>query len=279
MFKFSLIIHLNTYTNKTHKKVFRVPSIRRISDFKPLFTNLAQSSHFQVVFGGLPGPLLSHLAIRGVNPLFIANDAGLLCFSASLPGTSLATADITNNYTGVNERIAHRRIFTEIGLEFYVDNNYQNLKFIEHWMEFISSGSNANPSQDGYYFRMRYPKDYKSDITKIIKFDRDYNVEIEYNFFGLFPLALNSVPVNYNGSDTLKMSATFNYERYVCGRTLSLDFTRNSDNNKISNTVVNSTINQVNRQNRLATGRDELINRNLNLGTGRLDDLRPVGVA
>lgn len=256
-----------------------MPSIRRISDFKPLFTNLAQSSHFQVVFGGLPGPLLSHLAIRGVNPLFIANDAGLLCFSASLPGTSLATADITNNYTGVNERIAHRRIFTEIGLEFYVDNNYQNLKFIEHWMEFISSGSNANPSQDGYYFRMRYPKDYKSDMTKIIKFDRDYNVEIEYNFFGLFPLALNSVPVNYNGSDTLKMSATFNYERYVCGRTLSLDFTRNSDNNKISNTVVNSTINQVNRQNRLATGRDELINRNLNLGTGRLDDPRPVGVA
>jgi hypothetical protein len=231
------------------------------------------------VFGGLPGPLLSHLAIRGVNPLFIANDAGLLCFSASLPGTSLATADITNNYTGVNERIAHRRIFTEIGLEFYVDNNYQNLKFIEHWMEFIASGSNANPSRDGYYFRMRYPKDYKSDMTKIIKFDRDYNVEIEYNFFGLFPLSLNSIPVSYNGSDTLKMSAIFNYERYVCGRTLSLDFTRNNDNNKISNTVVNSTINQVNRQNRLATGRDELINRNLNLGTGRLDDPRPVGVS
>jgi len=256
-----------------------VPRIRRISDFKPLFTNLAQSSHFQVIFGGLQGPLLSHLAIRGVNPLFIANDAGLLCFSASLPGTSLATADITNNYTGVNERIAHRRIFTEIGLEFYVDNNYQNLKFIEHWMEFIASGSNANPSRDGYYFRMRYPKDYKSDMTKIIKFDRDYNVEIEYNFFGLFPLSLNSIPVSYNGSDTLKMSAIFNYERYVCGRTLSLDFTRNNDNNKISNTVVNSTINQVNRQNRLATGRDELINRNLNLGTGRLDDPRPVGAA
>jgi hypothetical protein len=51
---------------------------------------------------------------------------------------------------------------------------------------------------------MRYPKDYKSNMTKIIKFDRDYNREIEYNFFGLFPLALNSVPVSYNGSDVLK---------------------------------------------------------------------------
>ena len=215
-----------------------MPSIRKISDFKPLFTNLAQSSHFQVVFGGLSGPLLSHLAARGVDPFFIGNDFGLLCFSASLPGTSLATAEVTNNYTGVNERIAHRRIFTEIGLEFYVDSNYKTLKFIEHWMEFISSGSNENPAVDGYYFRMRYPKDYKSNMTKIIKFDRDYNAEIEYNFFGLFPLSLNSMPVNYNGSDTLKMNVIFNYERYVCGRTLSLDFIQNSDNNKLSNTRI-----------------------------------------
>jgi len=187
------------------------------------------------VFGGLPGPLLSHLAIRGVDPLFISDEAGLLCFSASLPGTQLATADINNNYTGVNERVAHRRIFTEIGLEFYVDSNYKTLKFIEHWMEFIASGSNENPSVDGYYFRMRYPKDYKSNMTKIIKFDRDYNAEIEYNFFGLFPLSLSSIPVQYSGSDVLKVNATFNYERYVCGRTLSLDYIQKSDNNKLFN--------------------------------------------
>ncbi len=102
-------------------------------------------------------------------------------------------------------------------------------------MEFIASGSNENPSVVGYYFRMRYPKDYKSNMTKIIKFDRDYNTEIEYNFFGLFPLSLSSIPVQYSGSDVLKVNATFNYERYVCGRTLSLDFIQKSDNNKLSN--------------------------------------------
>lgn len=250
---------------------------RRISDFKPLFTNLAQTSHFQVVFGGLPGELLAHLYSRGVSPRFIGEDAGLLCHSASLPGTSLATSDINNNFTGVNERVAHRRIFTEIGLEFYVDKDYKTLKFIEHWMEFISGGSNANPYSEGYYFRMRYPEAYKCNTTKIIKFDRDYNKEIEYNFFGLFPLALNSTAVSYNGSDVLRMSATFNYERYVCGRTLSLDIIKNIDNNKISN--ISNVSNSNNQLNRLATGRDELINRNLNLGTGRLDDPRPVGAA
>jgi hypothetical protein len=249
---------------------------RRISDFKPLFTNLAQTSHFQVIFGGLPGQLLAYLYLRGVEPRFIAENAGLLCFSASLPGSSFATADVNNNFTGVNERVAHRRIFTEIGLEFYVDRDYRTLKFIEHWMEFISGGSNADPYREGYYFRMQYPEAYKSNTTKIIKFDRDYNREIEYNFFGLFPLALNSTPVSYNGSDVLRISATFNYERYVCGKVLSLDVARNVNNNIIPN--VASVSNTTNQLSRLATGKTELINRNLNLGTGRLDDPRPIGI-
>ena len=250
---------------------------RRISDFKPLFTNLAQTSHFQVIFGGLPGQLLAYLYLRGVEPRFIAENAGLLCFSASLPGSSFATADVNNNFTGVNERVAHRRIFTEIGLEFYVDRDYRTLKFIEHWMEFISGGSNADPYREGYYFRMQYPEAYKCNTTKIIKFDRDYNREIEYNFFGLFPLALNSTPVSYNGYDVLKISATFNYERYVCGKVLSFDVARNINNNIAPN--VASVSNTTNQLSRLATGKTELINRNLNLGTGRLDDPRPVGLS
>ena len=249
---------------------------RRISDFKPLFTNLAQTSHFQVIFGGLPGGLLAHLYLRGVNPRFIAEEAGLLCHSASLPGTSFATADIGNNFTGVNERVAHRRIFTEIGLEFYVDRDYRQLKFIEHWMEFISGGSGADPYRDGYYFRMQYPEAYKCNTTKIIKFDRDYNKEIEYNFFGLFPLALNSTPVSYNGSDVLKISATFNYERYVCGKVLSFDVARNISNNIVSN--IANVPNTPNQLDRLATGKQEMLWRNSNLGTGRLDDPRPRGL-
>jgi len=209
-----------------------VPSIRKISDFKPLFTNVAQTSHFQVIFGGLPGPLLTHLLLRGIDPLFIAQDAGLLCYSASLPATSLMTSDITNNFTGIDEKIAHRRTFVPITLDFYVDSNYKSLKFMEHWIEFIADGSGAPKSQEGYFFRMQYPKSYKSNRTKIIKFDRDYKKEIEYNFFDLFPVEMSSIPVSYGNSDVLKMSVNFSYLRYVCGKTLSLDIFRNIDNNK-----------------------------------------------
>lgn len=209
------------------------PRPRKITEFKPLFTNLAQTSHYQVVFGGLQPGLRGYLATRGIDPVFIGESVGLLCNSASLPGSSFATADIVGNYTGVRETMAHTRTFTQIDLEFYVDKSYKTLKFFEHWMEYMSSGSGASPYSKGYFYRMRYPDEYKTDATKIIKFDRDYRRYIEYTFYGLFPLALNSTSISYESSSILKASASFNYERYVCGRTFSVDIARREDNNKI----------------------------------------------
>ena len=178
-----------------------MPIPRKISDFKPLITNLAQTSHYQVIFGGLNRDLSSYLDERGVDTRFITNSAGLLCSSASIPGSSLATADINGNFMGVQEKMAHTRIFTQMQLEFYVDSDYRMIKFLEHWMEFIASGSGQNPGTDEYYYRMQYPSAYKSNSTKIIKFDRDYNEEIEYNFIGLFPINMSSVPISYEASD------------------------------------------------------------------------------
>lgn len=252
---------------------------RRISEIKPLFGNLAQTSHYQVYFGGLSRPLQSHLSLRGVDWRFVAEDAGLLCSSASLPGSSLGTADIVGDITGVTEKMAHTRIFTAIDLTFYVDREYKMIKFLEHWIEFIANGSRANINDKGYFFRMKYPTDYKTDTTKILKFDRDYSNEIEYNFFGLFPTSMYSPTIAYNDSQVLTVTASFNYERYVCGSVRSLDISYLSDNNKQSQNVTAANYADASNNNgRLATGRDELIWRNLNQGTGRLDDPRPRGI-
>jgi hypothetical protein len=211
---------------------------KKISEIKPLFGNLAQTSQYQVMFGGLSPNLMNYLDLRGVDQRFIMESAGLLCSSASLPGSAFATASITGNYTGVTEEFAHTRLFNQIDLTFYVDKEYKLLKFIEHWMEYISSGSNVGKSSPGYFYRMKYPNDeisgYKCDGTKILKFNRDYNEEIEFNFFGLFPKALFSPTVSYDESQTLTASASFMYTRYVSGRVNSIDISKSTDNNKES---------------------------------------------
>ena len=88
-------------------------------------------------------------------------------------------------------------------------------------MEYIT-GSNTNLTSDAYHFTLNYPESYKSNETKIIKFERDYNRFLEYRFIGLFPLALNSTRVSYQGSTVLKASASFSFDRYICGESSSL---------------------------------------------------------
>ena len=214
---------------------------KKISEFKPLLTNVAQTSHYQVFFDGLSPELFTFLGQKNVDRRFITENSGLLCSAASRPGSALATSDIFGNFTGVQEKFAHTRVFSEMSLEFYVDKDYKMIKFFEHWMDYISSGSEKrritsfSKASPGYFYRMRYPKGnsgYKCDKTKIVKFNVDYQKEIEYTFICMFPINLASTPVQYGNSDVLKVNCTFNYERYIAGESTNLSIRRGmSENN------------------------------------------------
>ena len=215
-------------------------SPKKISDFKPILTNVAQTSHYQVFFDGLSPDLFTFLGQKNVDRRFITENSGLLCSAASIPGSALATSDIFGNFTGVQEKFAHTRIFSEMSLEFYVDKNYKMIKFFEHWMDYISSGSEKrritsfSKASPGYFYRMRYPKGnsgYKCDKTKIVKFNVDYKKEIEYTFIGMFPINLASTPVQYGNSDVLKVNCTFNYERYIAGESTNLSIKKGISEN------------------------------------------------
>ena len=140
-------------------------------------------------------------------------------------------AYIIGNYTGFNEKMDHNKGFTDITLEFYVDSEYKTLKFLEHWIEFIANGSGEDQSRNNYYFRMEYPDDYKTYGAKLIKFDRDYNEEMQYNFYGLFPRNLSNTPVKYEGSEVLKVSVSMAFDRYSAGKYSSYDRYRGDYNN------------------------------------------------
>ena len=200
------------------------PRPRGISDILPRMQNVAQTSQFLVKFA-LPystrSGLRSYLRRKGVNDRFIVEDAGLLCSDAVLPGSALASVDTRGDYQGVIERFAHTRNFTQISLDFYVDNEYKSMKFLEHWMEFIT-GAISDPADDTYFYQLHYPSEYKSNDTRIVKFERNYKQFLEYRFIGLFPLSLNSTRVSYQGSQVLKASCSFSFDRYVCGESTSL---------------------------------------------------------
>ena len=217
------------------------PIPKKISQILPTFQNVSQSSTYLVKFALPPHSnndgysLGHHLRRKGVDFRFMGDKIGLLCSSASLPGSALASVDVVGNYQGVVERFAHTRNYTQITLEFYVDNLYKSLKFLEHWMEYISG---ANPedvnSTETYHFKMRYPEVYKSNETRIVKFEKNYRQFLEYKFIGLFPLSLNSTRVTYQNSQVLKATCNFSYDRYICGESTTAAEFRGTDLNNDS---------------------------------------------
>ena len=198
------------------------PRPRSISDILPKIQNVAQTSQFLVKFVLPRGNCRTYLRKKGINDRFISDNVGLLCSDAVLPGSAMASLNTAGDYQGLVERFAHTRNFTQINLDFYVDLEYKSLKFLEHWMEYISGQSSADPVRDAYHFKMAYPEQYKSNDTRIVKFEKNLFQFLEYRFIGLFPISLNSTRVSYQNSQVLKATASFSFDRYVCGESSSL---------------------------------------------------------
>ena len=209
---------------------------------KDLVGRLALTNNYQVNFSGFNTQIKNHLTkyvFAGDSGLvndWITRKVGLLCADASLPSSSFATAEVKDNFMGVTQDFAHTRLYTDVDFTFYVDADYTMLRFFEGWMDYISGGGSAQErtSDDqnkfvenkGYYRRFIYPDFYKVDTMTITKFERNYELQnstvLQYKFINAFPKALTPISVSYGNADILKVTASFNYDRYIVTRKLVL---------------------------------------------------------
>ena len=191
-----------------------------LSVAKNIIGPLAQTNHFQVTFSSLrpsvESYLRDYLKVDDIR-IFLSRRAGILCDSASLPTTAYATAEVRDNFMGVPQQFAHTRIYTDLDFSFYIDEDYTLLKIFEGWMEYISSGANNSTLQDdrAFFRRMRYPDSYKCDTMYINKFEKNFKRTLRYRFVNVFPKAMSAIPVAYGPAELLKVSVSFNFDRYI----------------------------------------------------------------
>jgi hypothetical protein len=169
--------------------------------------------------------LIDFLKYNGVN--LDQERLNLMCSEAVLPGSNLATFEINDNFHGVTERHAYRRVYDDrIDLTFYVNaDNYLPIRYFETWMKYIVDESrgkqpdkNAGSEDREYFYRVRYPEGkngYTADGLTVTKFERDYTQTLEYKFIRAFPISVNSMPVSYDSSSLLKCTVSMSYIRYV----------------------------------------------------------------
>ena len=194
-----------------------------MTDAKLKFGNLSLNNQYQVHFAGfntsIVNDLRNNLGIVNADD-FISREMGIMCFDASLPASALATAEVKDNFMGVPQEFAHSRLYTDIDFSFYIDKDYTLLRIFEGWMDYITSGAETEVEdlQKPFYRRMRYPDDYKVSSMYISKFEKNLDRALTYQFINAFPKSITPVPVTYGSADLLKVSVSFNYDRYIVNR-------------------------------------------------------------
>ncbi len=196
----------------------------KIVGLKSKILRPALTSHFEVeipVGAGNLKTLLEGVVGSGTDGQRTLN---ISCSDSSLPGSSIATFELQNDFTGTTERYAHRRMYDDrIDFTFYVDaEKYTPIRFFERWMRFVtgesgprSDGSTLDLTKTSYHYRMNFPNDYRCEGLKIKKFERDFKNSLEYTFIGAYPVSVSSMPVSYDSSSLLKCSVSMTYLRYV----------------------------------------------------------------
>jgi hypothetical protein len=195
------------------------PSPRKVPNFeiKQKLLRPALTSHFRCWFNPPDISDIRKYYLEGGNTI------SLLCSDASLPGSSVLTNEINDDYTGVTERLGYRRQYDNTtDFTFYVDHatlngGYNVIRLFEAWIRYAMGETSEAPDAN-YHYRVRYPDGntgYRNEMF-VQKFERDFlGNYLEYTFVRAYPIAIASMPVSYNASELLKCTVSFTYNRYI----------------------------------------------------------------
>jgi len=212
-------------------KIWGIPDPKKkngVKDIKSKLLNPALTSLYYVNIGG---PTNFDKFLRANMGRMDKEGLQLMCCEATLPGSSLATLELTNDRTGVTERHAYRRVYDDrIDLTFYVDaENHGPIRYFESWIKFISQESIAKregvgTKDPGWNYRIAYPDNYvdPQGLT-ITKFEKSSLGQTQgakggiltYQFLRAYPISVSSMPVSYDSSSLLKCTVSLTYLRYI----------------------------------------------------------------
>ena len=218
------------------------PIHKTVDDIKSTILSPSLTPYFEVQFP-VP-PFLQGLRGGDSDP---NNYLTILCTEAVLPGNNLITFNVDNDYTGVTEKMPHRKVYDqELTLTFYVnagEDAYYPIRFFESYISYIAGEDPTNTKSmeklklDNYFYRMSYPDDYMMETGLYIKkFEKGdslsavdgairrlggtvtgqaVDTQLTYEFIRSYPTSINSMQVSYGEADVLKCTVTYSYIRYI----------------------------------------------------------------
>lgn len=152
---------------------------------------LARTNRFIVEFG-LPQLIQKDMFNLEVIQLF--------CETASIPGVNIATQP--NRSFGEQREIPYDRTFEPITLNFYVDSAMVVKEFFDNWMSVI-----VNPGSR----TLNYYEEYTTDIL-ITVLNATNQQTYTIGLYEAYPKTIQSITLDHNNKDVMKLGVTFNYK-------------------------------------------------------------------
>ena len=124
------------------------------------------------------------------------------CFQAQIPGYNIATTD-----KDIGKRsVAYQKIFSDVILGFYVDEDLEELKFWQEWMDKIVR---PNPNRHNYY-------DNYVGTVKVTQVNRSGQNVATWTLHDAYPKQIDPIQLDYGTNDAvMTCNATITYRHFT----------------------------------------------------------------
>lgn len=129
--------------------------------------------------------------------------ANLFCDAVTLPGASVSTTPMKT--FGESREMPYDKIYDNVTMSFYVDSGLEIKRTFEKWMEMIF---NTNTRTIGYY------NDYITNVEIYVR-NVDGAVPYKVTLFEAYPKAINSIQLDTNNKEVMKMTLTLQYKYWT----------------------------------------------------------------
>lgn len=128
------------------------------------------------------------------------NNISLLCDQVVIPGLNYNTID--NMSYGEIREVPYLRLYDNINLSFYVDNDMNTKRYFDDWLFTI---------QNAYTRTFNYYNDYTTTINLYVE-DLNNNPSYAIQLFECYPKSISPIQMDYASKDVMKITVNMAYK-------------------------------------------------------------------
>jgi hypothetical protein len=127
----------------------------------------------------------------------------LFCDQIQIPGINIST--IQNRTFGEFREVPYEKLFGDIQLSFYVDNNLTVKGFFDDWVNLIQ-----NPASRTFEYYNNYISTMQIEVE-----DTQNRIRHRTNVYEAYPKTISAIQLDYSNKDIMKLQVTMQYKYWT----------------------------------------------------------------